>query len=285
MKKLIFIFASSIFWLTSCEREKTFEIFFRIGENLKYEYSDLELYDTSTHILYFKRDHPEFENETTSPFSVLVDGQEIYQGSFVPGYSSSYPSGAMIQSGLGNAQNFALKIECGIPNSDKDLRNDPRINSALNEHNLLHSGLSIEIDTIECSNSHLIFSFTITNNDRSDLFILDPDKTGLNLFHYYTNGLAIYDFAHNEVFTNTIPYEAPSQWNGWEFTWLSQLKSGESRQFKIEYPINSPINPGTFNTSFTYPGLFRQVSRDQLYQDNIRIWLGNLSAKKVFALN
>jgi hypothetical protein len=110
--------------------------------------------------------------------------------------------------------------------------------------------------------------------------IIDPDKTGPNLFHYFTNGLYIYDLAHNEIFSSTILHQAPVPWNSWKSEWLSELKSGDSRQFTIIYTINKPIIPGEYDTTFDFPGLAYQVSKDQLYQGNSRIWLGDIHHNK-----
>ncbi|MCJ7713644.1 hypothetical protein MUO66_04215, partial [Candidatus Bathyarchaeota archaeon] len=135
---------------------------------------------------------------------------------------------------------------------------------------------SLIIDNIEINGTQLTFKFTVTNHDRSDLLIIDLDKTGPNLFHYFTNGLRIRDSVYNEVFSSNIEHLTPSPWNGWEIDWLSHLKSGKSRQFTINYLISSPLNPGEYDAIFEFPGLAFQVSKDQLYQGNSRIWLGDV---------
>jgi hypothetical protein len=68
--------------------------------------------------------------------------------------------------------------------------------------------------------------------------------------------------------------------NLWKIEWLSLLKSGESRQFTINYTLKNPILPGQYITTFTYPGLAYQVTKDQLYQGNNRIWLGGIQLTK-----
>jgi hypothetical protein len=110
--------------------------------------------------------------------------------------------------------------------------------------------------------------------------IIDLDKTGPNLFHYFTNGLFIYDLTHNEVFSSNIQHQAPDPWNSWKIDWLSELKSGDSKEYTINYTINNPLNPGEYDTTFEFPGLAYQVTKDQLYQGNSRIWLGDISLNK-----
>jgi hypothetical protein len=277
MKKFIFLGIAILLITSSCEKNNR-DVFFKIGNHHEYTLSDIELYDTSTQIMYFKTEHDEFKNLDKETFTFLVDGHPIYSGSLWPGYSSLGPSGPFILS-PSMYGSYALRIYYW--HFDKpDIRNDPRIIQILNQHNLLHSGLSISSDSIEITGTQLTFRFTVTNKDQSDLMILDLDKTGPNLFHYFTNGLYIYDLAHNEVFSNNIQSQTPDPWNSWKIEWLSELKSGESKEFTINYTLNNPLNPGEYNSTFEFPGLSFQVTKDQLYQGNSRIWLGDVILNK-----
>jgi hypothetical protein len=277
MKKSLLFAMVVILTLASCEKIDN-EVFFKIGSGHEYKFNDIELYDTSTHILYFKKVHEEFNDIVGGTFAFMDDGEIIYQGSFVPGYSSSIPNGPFIMSPPMYG-NYALKIENW--HSDKpDIRNDPKMIAILNQHDLLHAGLAITTSSVEISGTQLTFKFTVMNNDQSDLMIIDLDKTGPNLFHYYTNGLYIYDLTHNEVFSSNIQHQAPDPWNSWKIDWLSELKSGDSKEYTINYTINNPLSPGEYDTTFEFPGLAYQVTKDQLYQGNSRILLGDISLNK-----
>jgi hypothetical protein len=264
--------------MTSCKKPDN-EVFFKIGSGQEYKFSDIELYDSSTHMLYFKNVQYAFKDVLANTFAFMDEGGLIYQGSFVPGYSSSIPNGPFIMSAPLMYGNYALRIENW--RSDKtDIRNDRRMIDFLKQHDLLHPGLVISSSSIEISGTQLTFRFTVTNQDQSDLMIIDFDKTGPNLFHYFTNGLFIYNLAHNEVFSSNIQHMAPDPWNSWKSEWLSELKSGDTKQFTINYTMNSPINPGEYDATFEFPGLAYQVTKDQLYQGNSRIWLGDISLNK-----
>jgi hypothetical protein len=280
MKQFLLIGIVALLILTSCEKTDT-EVFFKIGSKLEYKFSDIELYDTSTHILYFKNVHDEFNSIETNTFTFMADGESIYSGAFWPAYSSSLPSEPFISTAPSPFGNYALKVQKGF--SDKpDIRNDPRLIAILKDHNLLHSGLAISASSIEITGTNLIFRFTVTNHDQSDLLIIDPDKTGPNLFHYFTNGLYIHDMNHGEVFSSTIEHQTPVPWNSWKSEWLSELKTGESKQFIIKYPINTPLNEGEYYATFSFPGLSFQVTKEQLLQGNSRIFLGGIQvAKKI----
>jgi hypothetical protein len=278
MKKSHLLGIVALFTFTSCSKPDT-DVFFKIGNGPGYSFNDIELYDTSTDILYFKNVHDEFNDIEKNSFSFLDNGDVIYSGTFWSTYSSSVPAGPFIYSPPSMYGNYALKIENW--HADKpDVRKDPRMIDVLNQHDLLHSGLALSSIFIEITGGQLTFKFTVTNHDQSDLMIIDPDKTGVNLFHYFTNGLYIRDLTHNEVFTSNIQVQVPDPWNSLEIGWLSQLKSGDSGQFTINYTINNPLSPGEYNATFMFPGLAYQVTKDQLYQGTSRIWLGDIQVTK-----
>jgi hypothetical protein len=278
MKKLSLSGIIIILILTSCSKNDK-EIFLKIGNDLEYEYSDIDLYDSSTHVLYFKTIHDELKSMENNSFVFLNDGDEVFSGAFCPGYSSFRPYGPFIYTAPFLYGSYALRIENG--SRDKpDVRNDPGMIASLKKRDLLHSGLSVGINSVEKNGTQLSFKFTVTNNDQSDLLILDPEKTGLNLFHYFSNGLSLFDVAGNEIFSGNIQPQSPDPWDSWSTDWLSRLKSGESKEFMISYSFQNPLNPGEYRASFAFPGLEYQVTKDQLYQDNSRIWLGDKRVNK-----
>ena len=281
MKKSLFFGIIVLMAGISCEKIDD-DIFFKIGNGNEFKFREIELYDTSTHILYFKNTHNEFTEILDVTFLILADGEPVYDGLFLPGYSSSIPNGPFIMS-PSMYGDYALRIENG--HSDKpDIRNDSRIINILSKHNLLHPGLAISSSSIEKTPTQLTFRFTVTNQDQSDLMIIDPDKTGTNLFHYFTNGLYLYDLAHNEVFSGNVPNQPPDPSNSWKTEWLSVLKSGDSKTFTLIYTLDNPLNPGAYDATFEFPGLAYQVTKGQLYQGNIRIWLGSISHNKRIAI-
>ncbi len=280
MKKTVLIPSIVILVLTSCERNSFISDagFFKMDNGLEYRYSDFELYDSSTHIYYFRNDRPDFRTTKVTTFSLVAYGEEVCKGVFYPPYSSSLPYGAYIDSFSSLLQGYAFRLDfMFIDGKPVDTRNDPLIIEALREHGLLHSGLSLVINSVEMTGNRLTFKFTLANKDETDLLIIDPDKTGLNLFHYFTNGLYLRDNSNNFIFSKGISSQAPDPWNSWDIAWLSVLKSGESRQFTFNYPLSSPLAPGEYKAIFSYPGIeYQKISRDQLWQGTSRVWLGDV---------
>lgn len=142
------------------------EFFFKIGHYLYYRYSDLELYDSSAHIFYFKTNHPEFDENSQSVFSVIINSDTIYKGDFWPMFRSDLPKRAYIHTWPFWLQNYALWIENRY-NIKPDLRNDSVIIQTFKDRDLLHSGLHIGINSLEVTNTQVIFSFSITNKGQS----------------------------------------------------------------------------------------------------------------------
>jgi len=281
MKNSILIIALLLSLMISCE-EDTKEYYsnpiVKIDQNLEYSYNDFELYDSSTHMLYFKCNQPELVNPNLSGFIVYADTIKIYQGSYWSVFLSSLPSVPFIWKNPFFYPDYVMRFE--FIGSGTDPRNDYRLITAFKNQNLLHSGLIGEIKEIVINGSQLVFSFTVTNKDQSDLLILDPEKMGQNLFHYFTNAPVFYNISQKKVFEYGFDYEAPSPHNAWSPSWLTELKSGDSRNFTFNYTINSQFSTGDYKISFEFPGLSSQIQRDQLYQDNKRIWLGDITMKK-----
>lgn len=169
MNKSFLIVSTIILSLTSCERinsDNYSDPILKIGDNLQYSYNDFELYDSSTHILYFKSNHSEIADSKQSSFAFYSDTFKIYQGSFWPGFLSSFPADPYISSFPFFYQNYALRINFMFIDQGKaDPRNDDRLISAFKNRDLLHSGLSGEIKNIVKNGSQLTFSFVVTNRD------------------------------------------------------------------------------------------------------------------------
>lgn len=294
MKKLILIASAIILCLTYCTKNDTDQdiiakdtpsdsknnvdpdIILKIGENLSYKFSDIEMYDSSTHIFYLKTNHPEFDDfdySNISSFVLYVDHDSIYKGNLQPTSYGLWPNGAYIQTCPLTLQNYALRIDFR-KKDQSDLRNDIRIINALEGLNLLHSGLMIATDSLKINSTQVNFTFTITNKDQSSLLILDPDKMGINLFHYFTNGLSFQLSPEYPFIMVGVPHESPS--TDWDINWMSKLDPGSSKTFTFNYPLTTPFDPGEYTVHFDFPGLLN-IGQDQLIQDNSRIWLGEVT--------
>jgi len=287
---LLFVF---VVGLVSCEKSENngnnpyipvydtlpSEVFIKIADNFTYNYSDVAFYDSSAHIVYFLESHPELEKIREAYFEVYAERDTVYRGELWPSYSSSLPAGIYIPCMPLFYQNYALGFENRLKGMS-DLRNDPRLISNLYKRKLLHSGIVASVDEIQISGSLARLSFVVTNYDETPLFILDPDKMGHKLFHYFTNGLYLVNKINNVVTTTKLESQTPVPFNGWSKEWLTLLSPGESSMFTLNYSFDSVIPPGDYTAWFEYPGLSLQVDIDELFQVTGRIWLGSVKCAK-----
>lgn len=87
--------------LSSCKKtylEEYYYPIFKIGDNIEFLYNDFELYDSSTKILYFKDQHPEFKDYKDYSFTFYADTTKIYQGYFWSAYYSYFPQTPFVTS-------------------------------------------------------------------------------------------------------------------------------------------------------------------------------------------
>jgi hypothetical protein len=171
------------------------------------------------------------------------------------------------------------------PSGHVDLRDDPRIIQILKSNHQYHAGLSCEIEFIRKKGSKTVeISLILRNNDTFDLFVIDPQRCGLQMFHYFTNGLHFYSYETGERFENNYPHLTPDPWDGWKKEWFTLLQSNKSKQITIEYPTFNKIPSGRVKAYFVYPGISFQISRKEVQQENGRIWLGQLPVEKEILL-
>ncbi len=250
-------------------------------------HNGIEYYDYSTHLIYMKNNVSFAEEiENIGDFKVFADKEEIYSGQTFPGFSSFLPSGPVISthpSGYGDyitSIGFII-ITDTLGNYLPDPREDERIVKALKKYNQFHAGLSCEIKSVQyLSSNNVKVELLLKNNDSFNYYYLDPEKTGIKLFHYFTNGLYIRELENHETYTHKIGHTQPEPWNSWKKDWLSIINGNESKTIVIVYDNFEEIQNGQYKATFDYPGLTYQVEKKDVQQVNGQIWLGTLKMKK-----
>ena len=286
---LIFVFF--IFSL-SCEKSNTgsemensggFRI--EINNSVIYDANDIDFYDFSSQLIYLKTGSHFFYSSYGS-FSVLVDKEEIYTGQIYPMYSSYLPSGPVIQCAPTFYNDYVIPIGFiqfidTTGNSLEDPRSDVRIMEALEKNHQYKKGLSCEILSIQKLRQNRIrVNLQLSTLDSDDLLILDPDRMGPELFHYFTNGLILQD-SLNHTYTHHLEIGEPEPWNSWDIDWLTLLRGNETRTISLSYDDFEIPETGDYTAFFQFPGLSYQVERAELYQNGDRIWLGQVKSSKM----
>jgi hypothetical protein len=256
-----------------------------INDSITYNSNSIDFYDFSSHLIYLKLGNVfSFSNHGT--FKVQVDNEEIYTGQMFPMYSSYMPTGAYIRCAPTFYDDYIIQIGFSQivdkeGDSNEDPRNDTRIIEALKKHNQFKEGLSSKIISIQkITENQIKITIELTNQESENILYLDPNKMGLDLFHYFTNGLIIIDSQYNS-YTHKLTTQEPEPWDSWSTNWLSLISGNETKTISIVYNDFDFLPTGDYTALFNYPGLSHQIEKEELQQANGRIWLGELNNIKM----
>ena len=286
MRKLILLFHAIVILIfaISCEKidndiKDGFSLV--INDSITYNSSSIDFYDFSSHLIYLKSgDSFSFSDRGT--FKIQVDNEEIYTGQLFQMYSSDIPSGVYIPCAPTFYKDYIIPIEFSQiiykeGNSIEDPRNDLRIINVLKKHNQYREGIKSEILSVQkMTDNKVKITLELTNLETDNLLYLDPDKMGLELFHYFTNGLIIRESLINS-YTHKLKIQKPEPRDSWAADWLTVINGNETKTISIIYNDFDFLPSGKYSASFSYPGLSRQIEKEELLQNNGRIWLGKLN--------
>jgi hypothetical protein len=273
MRKLTIIFYAIVFLILaiSCEKNDNeikggFNLV--INDSITYNSNSIDFYDFSSHLIYLKSGNSfSFSNHGT--FRIQVDNEEIYIGQMIPMYSSYMPSGVFIRCTPTFYNDYIIPIGFSQiidteGNSIEDPRNDSRIIDALEKYNQYREGLSSEIISVQrMTDNKVKITLELSNLETDNLLYLDPDKMGLELFHYFTNGLIIRDSQRNS-YTHKLTTQGPEPWDSWTVDWLTVINGNETKTFSIIYNDFDLLPVGEYTASFSYPGLSHQIELEDL---------------------
>ncbi len=272
-----------------------------LNDEIIINHKDFDYYDYSSHLLYFKSDNPfaEYLNDI-GDFDVYANGTKIYGGKIIPENRSDFIyMGPTIQPDNDYDDYILPVITYPTVHLNGDVSTDPRedikIVDALKRYNQFHSGLTCDIKSINSFSNKVALELSIRNDDSFNYYYLDPEKMGVNLFHFYAGSPIILDtlsviggsnfgYGYNPTGSNgyfaDIDIESPLYWNYWDIEWLSLIKSGETKSFILNYNIIKEISPGTYIAYFKFPGLNIQLSKEEIELEDGRIWQGNVAILK-----
>ena len=289
MKKIRYFFVIIGLLIAGCTKyDSTIngDFWLKMGDGTIVKTSDIDFYDVSTHMIYLKKEQPYFQNYQDS-MSVYVGNTEIYSCPFHALYLSSLPQGEYISTPNIFYEKDIIRISfCQIIDLNgkpqfSDHRDDKRIIAALKSSRLYHEGLRCEITSVNYSNGKAVLNIELSNPDTFDYYYLDPDKMGIGLFHYFTNGLYIWDELYTKSFTHkeTVIHTDRT----WKKEWLSLIKSGQRKKISITYNHFDQIPAGKYKMFFQFPGLSHITPKDRILNGG-RIWMGDICTEKEVAI-
>ena len=298
MKTFLPLFALLLLFVVSCNQDEIGPIrkgeglSMKIGDKVVLTASDIDYYDLSTHFIYLKGTNSFLNDQLIrDSFQVYADGEKIYKGVFHSLFMSSLPMGPSIYTPVIFYEDYIVPFTFsyysdldGKKVPPVDPRSDPRIIHALKSWNQLHEGLQCEIRSVQFnSGGKVSLELQLINNDSFNYFYLDPEKMGMGLFHYYTNGLSLWSPTLKKSFNNHVVHSQPQPHDSWSMNWLSLIRSRERKTIWINYTNFDPISAGSYKLYFRFPGL-SHVEKNELVQRNGRIWLGDLDLSQDFQI-
>jgi hypothetical protein len=241
--------------------------------------NEIELYDWSSHTFYL---NIEKEKEKYSGrFFVVVWGDErLFVGVFFPMYMSSIPqipsiipeNGVFFPTDIIHFGQLGHQFT-GNPDGQTEFK------KALISSGILREGIKVELINLRKKNMNTIeYTFQVTNIDKENIYVLDPDKMGASRFHYVTNGV---------WFSKENTYYFPNQVNNTAFdkvldSWYFKLRPGAKMSRNVELSNFPSLPSGKVKCSFSFPG--SNMKSGEWKKRDGRIWIGDYYVEKELAI-
>jgi hypothetical protein len=252
---------------------------------------DIDFYDFSSHCIYLKADKNNFFENLKEyyqfppswvgkPFVVIAGGERCYIGSFHSVMLSTAPVVPyMNELDIGGYPEDVMHISRAWGNSP-DLRNDERVRNSLIKTNLYHAGLHLELNSVvileNADTSTVQYTFTITNDDQDNLYTIDPDLMGSERFHYFTNGVVLWNKTTQNLASE---YKTTISSDPLQLECFTKIESNQSIQRMVTLKGYPEIPKGNYTCDFEFAG--PPIQRDQRILTDGRIWMGEISSNGI----
>jgi hypothetical protein len=259
--------------------------------------NDIQMYDFSSHLLYLKKSKYNFLPKPVNleipsswfdqPFMVVTDGVRRYLGSFRSFMSNDVWPFPVIDCSYNYLYpEDLLVISWQLFNhNEEDNRHDDYVKEGLKKAGILHNGLILKLknmDFPENSDTATVeYTFSLINDDLDDLYILDPDKMGSGLFHFYNIGPQF--VRSGEAGVRTALFHKPiipEPRDTWKADWFVKLRSGDSITRTASLRGYKYFPPGVYACELTYNSL--KLSKDQRILLDGRYWIGPIKSNLIF---
>lgn len=268
-------------YLIKDELIEDFDPFKEINENdlesdpwLRYD--DIEFYDWSSHSFYLKNVKPP-DSGRGRHFVLTADKNPLFVGFFYSMFMSSIPPFPAI---LNDFSFYPDDIIClntfGYQRSDSLLSKSSEYRFEMENSGLLREGIDVELKELRRVNSSTLeYSFSVTNRDVENIYVLDPQKMGTSYFHYFTNGVSLRTDNHS-YYANDFESTRSDEM---KFEWYTKLSPGESIVRSVNLNGFNELPKGNVKASFHFPGA-HYLQKGEWKKPDGRIWLGNFRTEK-----
>jgi len=231
---------------------------------------DIAFYDWSAHSFFLNK---EIEKAQYSGryFVVTSNEKRLLAGVLWPMILSSLPACPSVcpEDGVFYPKDVFMFGHFGS-HRPGDLDGKGSFKSSLIFAGLYRKGIVVELNGIEKINSKSIrYRVKVSNVDKENIFVPDPDKMGASNFHYYSNGVS-FQKGDNYYWARDAETEPSDKIKP---EWFTKLSPGNSITRTITLSGYNDLPSGTAKASFRFPGGEIKTSGDWNKPDG-RIWLG-----------
>jgi hypothetical protein len=258
---------------------------------------DVDMVDFSSHLVYLKgpvRDwfalFPEASLPTVQkPFVAVADGQPCYVGFLWGAALSSIPSAPTILAfpfpGPDSCDVIAIeKNRLPASGQENDERNDPRIRDALIRTGIFHAGLSVTLHTavlVRNGDPSLVeYEYTVRNNDRDALYVLDPDSEEPEVFSHYVSGPFFIGQSGTYIWPEHGASALPEPGVLPRTEAFTRIESGGSIRRSVRLSTYPRFPRDRYRCCFTFSGPV-WIPRDRRNLADGRIWLGQIETDEL----
>ncbi len=258
-------------------------------------HDDIELYDWSSHTIHLNKNKYELLDEYFSgdtliyplkeqAFVICVNDSAVQKGSITPFFragSPDHPCITEIELRLFPKDQLSYFYPL---NYENDKRNNDKLKKALENLELLHQGLEVELDKVYGihfkdvnGTKSISYQIKVKNNDENDLYILDPEKIGSDLFRHYNNTIH-FEALDGQSDATCSDYPAvdnpPDSSQHANLNMYQCLASGDSCSLKINVDHYSNFQNGRYAFYLWYCSPLEAMDHSKIILEDARIWTG-----------
>jgi hypothetical protein len=241
--------------------------------------TEIELYDWSSHTFYLNTEK-EKAKYSGRHFVVVSGDERLFIGVFFPMYMSSFPQMPSIspEDAIFYPKNIIHFGQLGHQFTG-NLEEQNEFKKALISSDLLREGIKVELTRVKKKNQTTIeYTFQVTNIDKENIYVFDPNKMGASRFHYVTNGTWL---------SKDNTYYFPNQVNHTAFdkvqdSWYFKLRPGSTMTRNVELSNFPSLPSGKVKCSFSFPG--SNMKSGSWKKTDGRIWIGDYYVEKELEL-
>ncbi|MCK4303045.1 MAG: hypothetical protein KAY24_02270 [Candidatus Eisenbacteria sp.] len=262
---------------------------------------DIASYDFSTHCIYLEgTTSSRYFPETGTHFAVVADGELCYVGSFYHISSSCMGRDPRIATPIWRGERLtplfdpedvirmgeSYPIGTRAGTTAKDVRDDERVRAVLDRADKLRAGLRVTLDDVtvvdRADTTTVRYTFTVENLDADALYVLDPERIGTELFHYYTNGVVLWNPSERTgSFWSSLKKtpQQPAPGTQWNHDWFTRLGSRESMTRTVILRGYPRLPAAKYTCYLIYPGA--HVAKEARRLPDGRIWFGHVRSSEL----